>query len=495
MKLHIQNLGPIKAATIDLSKRFYTFVGYNNSGKTYLANLLWCVFDIGHIQGMDFLEIFTEFLLSSQKELKNGKLIITPKDIENILLEYTDYLKNNVLARILNINSQSPIIKNLRLEFVERNTYTPNIENIENIIKPIVKFLNHPNTNIKVELVKDNIVFSNIPFDVDIYLHNTINNTTYDKPLSRTLVPISLISSIIEDLQIVPLSHFNTQFLPTERLSFMTFYKHFYKLEQISREEIGSYLKNIDADNLNLEGLKEMGENAYTSAHQKLMETVYDLKEYWLEMDNNKVRYGDNNDFVQQLENLMQGKIQTSSNPINGDLSFRFEMQDNEESLKLHTTSSSINQLSTLYLYWKYWAGESNNFLIIDEPEQNLHPENQIKLTELLIQFANRNNNRVLIATHSPLIADVINNYLVLGQLENKEETRIKLGMAENAFLTPENTGIYFFTGEKVVEYKVSDYGTTFADFKAAQEKVWDAGYELGNLMYQQLKKKVDVEN
>ncbi len=41
MKLTIKNLGPLtKGGTIDLDKRFYVFVGKNNSGKTYVANVL-----------------------------------------------------------------------------------------------------------------------------------------------------------------------------------------------------------------------------------------------------------------------------------------------------------------------------------------------------------------------------------------------------------------------------------------------------------------------
>jgi ABC-type lipoprotein export system ATPase subunit len=49
----------------------------------------------------------------------------------------------------------------------------------------------------------------------------------------------------------------------------------------------------------------------------------------------------------------------------------------------------------------------------------NLHPINQVLLVDLLISFTNRNNNRVLVATHSPLVAEAINNHLHLGLLKN----------------------------------------------------------------------------
>jgi len=62
-----------------------------------------------------------------------------------------------------------------------------------------------------------------------------------------------------------------------------------------------------------------------------------------------------------------------------------------------------VNQLSTLYLYFKYWAHQENNFLMIDEPEENLHPKNQIALLNVLLTFAQTNNNKVLMTTHSRL--------------------------------------------------------------------------------------------
>ena len=44
MNLVFHNLGPLKGRqVIDLTKRFYVFVGENNSGKTYTAQLLWAV--------------------------------------------------------------------------------------------------------------------------------------------------------------------------------------------------------------------------------------------------------------------------------------------------------------------------------------------------------------------------------------------------------------------------------------------------------------------
>ncbi len=444
MKLHIKNLGPIKEATIDLSKRFYTFVGYNNSGKTYLANLLWCVFSRADYK---FIRPFAE----NNKEYidyQGNNYEIKQELFDKLPDSYSFYIQSEMLSKVLNIDTQSSIIKNLKIDFEGVDTSIQNILSI------------YP--------IKEHIISST---STSIVIKGFVSNFL-------DILLISLFDLFYQGNDI--------HFLPTERLSFMTFYKYFFRIEQERREEIEKYIRKINKNNPNWEGLEEVSESTYIQTYKNLLEDIYMIPELVKVMGEDE----SNKDISQQLEIIMGGKLNVTESEINGDANFRFQMQENQETLKLHNTSSSINQLSTLYLYWKYWAAEAKNFLIIDEPEQNLHPENQVKITELLIQFANRNNNRVLICTHSPLIAEVINNYLVLGQLENREEARENLGLAENCFLTPEDTGIYFFTGDKVREYKISDYGTIFEDFKAAQEKVWRVGNDLGDLMYEQLKKK-----
>lgn len=66
MEIAVKNFGPIKSGSIDLSKRFYVFVGHNNSGKTYMANLVWSACNtknFSHIRD----EITNEFIEKYQE--------------------------------------------------------------------------------------------------------------------------------------------------------------------------------------------------------------------------------------------------------------------------------------------------------------------------------------------------------------------------------------------------------------------------------------------
>ncbi len=68
MKLLVKNLGPIQGntQTIDLSKRFYIFVGENNSGKTYVSQLLWTIFNQGVIHKFARSENWEEIILTDE---------------------------------------------------------------------------------------------------------------------------------------------------------------------------------------------------------------------------------------------------------------------------------------------------------------------------------------------------------------------------------------------------------------------------------------------
>jgi len=158
--------------------------------------------------------------------------------------------------------------------------------------------------------------------------------------------------------------------------------------------------------------------------------------------------------------------------------------------LEMYLSSSSVNQLSTLYLYFKYWTEKENNFLMIDEPEENLHPQHQLTLLKILLSYANEHNNRVLMTTHSPLMADMVNNYHYLAFLKSKQVSanpRLKDYPEINLdiILKLEEMGIYFFDGQKIQTYEMGDYGVFFRDFHAELKKTKDISDILTDQIYE----------
>ena len=106
-------------------------------------------------------------------------------------------------------------------------------------------------------------------------------------------------------------------------------------------------------------------------------------------------------------------------------------------------TASIVKTLSSLVVYLKYIAKE-NDLIIIDEPEINLHPNNQIIIARILVRLANK-GFRILVSTHSDYIIREFNNMVMLSQLKNKREVASKMNYLEEEFLEPKNLGVYVF--------------------------------------------------
>ncbi|MGB0931386.1 MAG: AAA family ATPase, partial [Chitinophagales bacterium] len=276
--------------------------------------------------------------------------------------------------------------------------------------------------------------------------------------------------------------HYHTFFLPANRNFYPNFYKYIYSVSKEEKDTIGHELGN----GANLERIKTLAKRPYTQPMDELNTRIFNL-------NNNRTPTGHYEDLLTELEEIIGGEIEVISVEGIAPIEFRLKIAEGK-SLDMHVASSSSNQLTTLYLYLKYWAAERRNFLILDEPEENLHPKNQLKLLELLIKFSKRNDNRILITTHSTLLSDSINNHLHLGHLKQEGfdlEAVAKekdLHIDANAILEPDETGVYFFNGSRIFEYDVNDYGVVFGDFETEERKVRNDGDALRGMIYNHLK-------
>lgn len=80
--------------------------------------------------------------------------------------------------------------------------------------------------------------------------------------------------------------------------------------------------------------------------------------------------------------------------------------------LSMDESSSSVRALLNIGFYLKHTA-QANDLLVIDEPELNLHPNNQRKVARLLACLVNC-GIKVFITTHSDYILRELNNLLLL---------------------------------------------------------------------------------
>lgn len=488
MQLLIENFGPIKKGTIDLNKQLYVFVGYNNSGKTYLAQLIWDIF----ANKRDLLGTAIDTIIADKNIALADTYTITEDFIVDVLTEFQNQLEAKI-AGTLYLNNDDAVISNAKFSFVELENVAQEVfkKIINTPYKGLLEIGATPN-NVYVEYTKPidsttiTVVEANLPKDISFkaltkgtplkfvelgYANIYAGSSTHQVFFKNTLTHL---------LDNTFLSQTNTLFMPSERLFYTSKYDYLYGIERGKNDLLFKLLSNKD-DNADLKNrAQNLTRPSYTQAIQPIIRLLLNFNR-----QNANSYY---QQAIEDLEGIINGRITARRSESIALAEFVLTMKNNNE-LPMYLASSSVNQLSILYLYLKYWAEKQNNFLIIDEPEENLHPQNQLKLTDLLLQFGQMNNNRLLITTHSPLITEHINNYLILGTiLAQMGETEARNTAAKLAIeylpLTHQDVGIYFFTGTEIQEYTIDDYGTIFRDFKKATDEVNNTAQELGSILF-----------
>jgi ABC-type cobalamin/Fe3+-siderophores transport system ATPase subunit len=115
-----------------------------------------------------------------------------------------------------------------------------------------------------------------------------------------------------------------------------------------------------------------------------------------------------------------------------------------EQSLELALTASLVKSLVNIVFYFRHLA-QAGDFIIIDEPELNLHPDNQILIARFLGRLVNK-GFKVIASTHSDYIIREINTLIMLTSSNEKSaELMKKYGYSKNQLLKPEQIGALLF--------------------------------------------------
>ena len=131
----------------------------------------------------------------------------------------------------------------------------------------------------------------------------------------------------------------------------------------------------------------------------------------------------------------------------------------------VYVASSSIKSLFLIDLYINSLA-EKNGMLIIDEPELNLHPDNQRKMAGLLARLVN-SGVKVLVTTHSDYLIRELNNRVMLNlEVENKEQIMKSAKMTDLDLLKPTQIKAYSLKDDHQIHaVEVDQYGINMEVF------------------------------
>jgi len=411
MEIDIKNLGAIKSAHFDLSKRLTVFCGPNNSGKTYAAYMAYALTKSGMKYFKSQESIFVQDLIKNQEA--NFELITD--SIWNYRKEEIKSL-NNSLGSIYGISED--IASNLFKDFSISVSETKKEFDI-NILK--MNFSNELKINdITIEILKE--VNSRV---INLKLKDTVVSKN-----SIEILELFLTSKLFSLIAFYPFT--SSYILPVERNSIYTFSKELsiQKQEFLERaQELGSKKNNRDPFHWFLKK-----STRYPMPIRDGLEVAEDLNNY----SKTKSEFYS---FAEEIENeLLNGKVIITKD---GDVQFSSNKAKRKK-IPIHLTASIVKTLSSLIFYLKYIATK-NELIIIDEPELNLHPNNQVYLARVFARLINQ-GFRLIISTHSDYIIRELNNLIMASSLKRTEPITINsFTYSKEYFLDFNTVGAYLF--------------------------------------------------
>ena len=143
-------------------------------------------------------------------------------------------------------------------------------------------------------------------------------------------------------------------------------------------------------------------------------------------------------------DEVLRGEIEVKR-PAAGYPEFRYRPQKSEQTLRMSRSSSIVSELAPLVLFLRGIV-QPGDTLIIEEPEAHLHPAAQTKVALTLVRLV-RAGVRVIITTHSDWLLEQIGNLVREGEV-------MKLGKNKTeptTWLTKEEVGAWWFRTDKPV--------------------------------------------
>ena len=179
---------------------------------------------------------------------------------------------------------------------------------------------------------------------------------------------------------------------------------------------------------------------------------------------------GGERDLARKLEaSLLSGSI-LNWDSVGGYPEFSYRPEGWKRELPLMHASSMVSELAPVVLYLRHVV-RTGQVLIIEEPESHLHPEMQVEFVRQLAA-AVRAGVRVIITTHSEWVLDELANLVRLSELP--ESDRGGIGGADCA-LGPDQVGVWLFEpkrrprGSTVKEIPLS---TEYGGFRSGYDDV-----------------------
>ncbi|WP_375328309.1 AAA family ATPase [Microcystis sp. BLCC-F210] len=470
MKIKLLNLGSIKEAEVDL-RPLTVIIGPNNSNKTYIAYSIYGLW-INQLDGFYFSsEILEKIEFTNQADHWSLKIDRHFYDVISEIVQKSASEFSGIKLQSFFQDSSGKIFEKTKfsIEISEDDIKTA----IEKVLADTIEYRGSL-ASLGIKKIERSENNNEILFYQE--KEDKINNY-------KDIVFLNFVAAVVK------FSFSDALPLPAERNAFINTYKMLgnrrYKLLKGNQRELltqGRINRRINRDR-QLELLKEQGDIRYPQPVEDFLDFLTDI-----ELENKPDPIAKNKNDFQKLADQIEKYIQNNNKTIFkktkiGGREIKVSVKRSLE-IDLYNASSSIKQLAPLLLYLRYRA-KSGDFLVIDEPEMNLHPESQVKLLESLAILVNL-GVRILLTTHSPYLMAHLNN-IVNGNHQNPEllaeQAKLLYLQDSRAFLKMEQVSAYEMKNNKLLSLHDPEYGIrwdTLSDVSVDIQQKFFAIYEAG---------------
>ncbi len=179
---------------------------------------------------------------------------------------------------------------------------------------------------------------------------------------------------------------------------------------------------------------------------------------------------------------ILRGMVQIKTSEM-GYPQFFYKPDGWENALPLMNTSSMVSELAPVILYLRHVV-QPGETLIIEEPESHLHPAMQVEFTRQIAALIHA-GIRVIVTTHSDWVLETLANLVRLSELPKARRKGIE---GADLVLRPDQVGAWLFKSKKSPKGSVveeirfdPDAGGLESDYSDVAEQLYNEWATIGN--------------
>jgi len=389
MKIQIKNLGALKKAEFSLGD-FTIICGFNNTGKTYATYALYGFLYFLHdsfsikIKEQDLMDLFEDGTVSIDIEqyIKKSKKILSDgcqeylKQLPKVFAAPPERFKNTEFQVTLEPGDIHPIEQYdtiIRSANVEHFSISKSKDSTDIVVTLLVK--------------KDRLRIPNVILKK--FIGNALKNVIFGN-----LFPKAFIAS-------------------AERTGAAIFRKELNFARNRLLDEVSQSDKNVDP--------MELLFKVYQDYAMPVKENVNFTRQLEEIAKDRSFIAEKHPDVLKEFTDILGGEYTVTRN----DELYFVPNKSKRIKLSMDESSSAVRSLLDIGFYLRHIA-RPRDLLMVDEPELNLHPQNQRRVARLFARLVNL-GIKVFITTHSDYIIKELNTLIML----NHEKPHLKK-IAEN---------------------------------------------------------------